>query len=501
MTLFPRLRYCYLLLFIGTLTACQPVDKQKVIHFGLAQAPVTLDPRFATDAASSRINRLLYHALIDFDAQFKPIPDLATWEQLNATTYRFHLGEQGRMFHHGQHLNADDVKATYDFILESRNASPHRGSLINIQQIIVVNADTIDFQLSKPDPLFIGRLGLGIVPAGLIQQQHPFNKQPIGSGEFRFLTWSQNSELHIERIEDKQEIQFLEVKNPTVRALKLRRGELDILQDDLPPELIRWLQQQTGVTVTFGRGTSFAYLGFNLADPTTHNLLIRQAIAYALNRETIIHYMLGDAARLATSILDPQHWAGNPDLEPYPYNPQKARELLQQAGYNAENPLYITYKTSSNPFRIRIATVIQQQLAEVGIIVSLRTYDWGTFYGDIKAGRFQMFSLSWIGIKMPDIFRYAFHSNSLPPNGANRGRLHDTEVDHLIEQAEQTPDLDMQAHYYRQIQTRLHAELPYIPLWYENITLVTRQSITGYHLSPDGNFDSLITTQMMVKPE
>ncbi len=103
----------------------------------------------------------------------------------------------------------------------------------------------------------------------------------------------------------------------------------------------------------------------------------------------------------------------------------------------------LQYKTSTDPVRIRIATVIQQQLADVGIDLQLLSYDWGTFYGDIKAGRFQMYSLAWVGIKTPDIFRYAFYSDSLPPEGANRGRLADARVDQLIEAAEQAATLDI----------------------------------------------------------
>ncbi len=117
---------------------------------------------------------------------------------------------------------------------------------------------------------------------------------------------------------------------------------------------------------------------------------------------------------------------------------------MRQAGYTDERIRCSNYKTSTDPVRVRIATVIQQQLAEVGIDMRLSSYDWGTFFGDIKAGRFQMYSLAWVGIKTPDIFRYAFHSSSLPPEGANRGRLASAAVDRLIEAAEQGATLEAQ---------------------------------------------------------
>ena len=123
--------------------------------------------------------------------------------------------------------------------------------------------------------------------------------------------------------------------------------------------------------------------------------------------------------------------------------------------------------------------------------MALQSYDWGTFYGDIKAGRFQLYSLAWVGIKTPDIFRYAFHSESLPPEGANRGRLSDAAVDRLIETAEHGRDLDAQAAAWREVQARLLEILPYVPLWYEDHVYAIRNDLLGYRLARDGNYDSL----------
>ena len=171
--------------------------------------------------------------------------------------------------------------------------------------------------------------------------------------------------------------------------------------------------------------------------------------------------------------------------------PARARSLLAAAGYDAEHPLQLHYKTSTDPVRLRIATVIQQQLAQAGIDLQLSSYDWGTFFGDIKAGRFQMYSLMWVGIKTPDIFRYAFHSASLPPEGANRGGLDDPVIDHLIDAAGQGATLEEQAAIYRQVQAQLLQQLPYIPLWYEDHVVALRMGIEGYRLAADGNYDGL----------
>lgn len=474
---------------IFLLSACYQPD-ETVIRFGLSTMPITLDPRFATDAVSVRINRLLYRGLTDFNENAEPIPDLAHWQQIDNTHYLFILDNQGRHFHNGNPLTAYDVKATYDFVLDENNASPHRSGLEMIQSIEVLDDNRIEFTLNKIDPLFVGRLGIGIVPEH-IADNTSLSKYPIGSGNFKLLDWSTPSRLVIERIKDKQPVEFLEVKDATVRVLKLLRHELDIVQNELSPELINWLNQRPEVKISKKHGSNFSYIGFQLQDPVTSQLVIRQAIAYALNREEIIHYVMGNSAQLANTLFPPTHWVGNPNLPYYAYQPDKARLLIQQS--DLPQPVHITYKTSNNPFRIRLATIIQQQLKEVGIEVDLRTYDWGTFYGDIKAGNFQMYTLSWVGIKMPDIFHYAFHSTSVPPTGANRGRLNDPAVDKLIEQAEDGSTLPQQQALYRQLQTYLFEQLPYVPLWYEDNVLVTSQRIEGYQLAVDGNYDGLNT--------
>jgi len=489
-----RIFVFYLFISLLLVSACTQ-EKDEAIRFGLESAPVTLDPRFSTDAASYRITRLIYRSLVDFDDNFQFIPDLADWVMLNPKHYRFTLVNTGRQFHHGERVTADDVKATYDHVLEINHASPHRGSIAVIESVEVIDEDTVDFILQHPDPLFPGRLVIGILPVALIDSDHPFNRQPVGSGPVAFQKWPNDGDLLLKRLNDNQLLKFITVKDPTVRILKLMRDELDIIQGDIPREMISWLEEQDKTHIEKARGDTFTYMGFNMADPVTSQLPIRQAIARAINRDEIIEYVMDNTARKAGAMLPPEHWSGNAELTGVEFDPEESRRLLKVAGYDELDPLQIIYKTSNNPFRVRLATIIQYQLKQVGIEVDVRSYDWGTFYGDIKAGRFQMYSLSWVGLKIPDIFRYAFHSTSLPPNGANRGRFMDATVDAMIEAAESKQDLGEQARLYQDLQAYLHEQLPYIPLWYEDNILVTSKDISGYTLASDGNYDGLLTVK------
>lgn len=473
------------------LVACGKTTETDTIKFGLASAPISLDPRFSTDAISSRINRLIYRQLIDFDADSQPVPSLATWEKLSPVHFRFTLQDSFRTFHDGSRLTAADVKATYNSILDSSSASPHRSTLHMIKQVRVVDENRIDFILNQSDPLFPGYLEIGILPADKIASKHPFNTHPVGSGPFEFIAWPDKNNLQLRRLRDRQRVNFLHVRDENTRVLKLLRGELDMLQNDIDSELVKYLQEQPTVKVTTAAGQNFSYLGFNMQDALTGLQDVRRAIAYAIDRQSIVKYLFSGRAVLASALLTPVHWAGHPQLKPYPYAPDTARQLLEKLGYNHENPLTLVYKTSSNPFRIRLATVIQSQLAKVGINVELRTYDWGTFYADIKAGNFQMYSLSWVGINLPDIFRHVFHSASVPPEGANRGRYRNAKVDALLTRAQMEEDTKEQAALYRQVQEIVFKQLPYVPLWFEDHVFVCSNSIKGYVIHADGNYDGL----------
>lgn len=470
-----RVVWAWLMLCSLVLAGCARPSPLQEIRFAIAQAPLTLDPRYATDAASERIDRLIYRPLVDFDANSRPIPALADWRNTDATHYRLTLRQAGRSFHDGSILAAADVVATYRSLLTLKD-SPHSAEFANIASIEAVDANTVDFILRQPDMQFPARLIIGILPARLIAQNHDFAHLPVGSGPFRLVTWDRT--LKLERIADHQTIALEEVRDPTVRVLKLLRGEADLLQGDLPPELVAFLKRQKGVKVKETAGANFSYLGFNLQDPQMKNPLVRRAVALSIDRDAIIRNVLVGGSRPATAILPPEHWAGNPALAPYPHDPQQAKALLKQAGLSL--PLKLVYKTSTDAERVRLATIIQGQLREAGIELEIRSLDWGTFFDDVKHGKFQLYGMTWVGIRTPEIYRLAFHSQSFPPAGANRGRLQDAELDRLIDRQD-----------WLAVTARAHTLLPYVPLWYEGQFAALRSGISGYAPAQDGNWDGL----------
>ena len=480
-----------LALAAAALPGCRRARAEDVLRLGLANGPRNLDPRLATDAASERVNRLLYRRLVEFDAGSRPVPGLAKWKRLSPTWYRFHLGEAGRTFSDGSRLTSADVQATYASILDPATASPHRALLSLIDEIRIPDTERIDFRLRAPDALFPAYLGIGILPAARRPADPPPARAPVGSGPLRFLSWPDPGRVRLARRRDGRILELVTVKDPNVRVMKLLRGEIQWLQNDLPPELVDYLARQDRLRILRTRGVNFSYLGFNLEDPATGRREVRQAIAQAIDRAAILHYLFHDGGRLASGLFPPEHWAGAPEWTALEFDPPRARRLLAAAGYDERRPLRLTFKTSSDPFRLRLAAVFQAQLAQVGIDLRIQSHDWGTFFGDIQAGRFQVYSLTWVGIRTPDLFRYAFHSASLPPRGANRGRYRSLLADRLIETARAEPDLARQAEHYRQLQAHLLEDLPYVPLWYEDQVAAVRRELGGYRVAPDGNYDAL----------
>ncbi|MDP8567621.1 ABC transporter substrate-binding protein [Methylophilus aquaticus] len=457
------------------LSGCQSSSSNNVLVFAVAQAPINLDPRYATDAASERANRLLYQRLVEFDSASHEVAGLSDWQQIDARHYRFHLKPQAAPFHHGQPLTAQDVKATYDSLLALPD-SPHVAEFKHIQRIDTPDARTIDFTLNRPDSHFPARLIIGILPADLVAAGHDFTHQPVGNGPFRLNAWSRS--LVLTRVRDGLQVCFNEVKDPNVRVLKLKRGEADLIQGDLPPELVSYLQAQPGLMVQTAAGANYSYLGINTQADYLRDSKVRQAIAYAIDTDAIIRKVMVPHTRSANAILPPEHYAGNRDLQPYRYQPALSRQLLQSAGIKL--PLTLIYKTSTDAQRVRLATILQAQMREAGIDLHIKSLDWGTFFSDVQQGNFQLYGLTWVGIKTPEIYTKVFASANVPPVGVNRGRYRDSELDRLLA-----------AEDWMAATRRIHSRLPYIPLWYEGQFAAYRPSIQTYAPMPDGNWDGL----------
>jgi peptide/nickel transport system substrate-binding protein len=294
---------------------------------------------------------------------------------------------------------------------------------------------------------------------------------------------------HIERI------RFAVVPDATTQALELQKGSADVAVNALTPDMIDALKRKSGLVVEDGPGTRLNYIVFNMRDPILKDTHVRQAIALSINRPLIIHTLYRDQARLAESILPPQHWAWSEDTEKHPYDPAKANALLDAAGYRRGAGgvrFHLGMKTSTDETVRLLSVIVQQQLAQIGIAVDLRSYEFATFYSDLTKGTFQMAPSRWIGgNEQPDIFHYAYSQASFPPHGSNRGFYANQALDALLDDAAATNDQARQREDYEKVQQILARDLPSINLWYLDTVVIHNKRLANVHTSPSGNFEFL----------
>jgi len=476
-------RHFLALLLSLAVSGCTRAPQPSIV-FAIATPPASLHPLLATDAVSERINELLYRPLVEFDQRGQPVPGVVRWHRHDDRHYALSLASSSAAFNDGKPVTLEDVLQT---LLTARDhpASPHASTLRNIRDIRS-HGEQLVLRLQQPDPRLPEKLHLGVAPAPRLRADRQLARQPLGSGPFVLLSWNEDGGVLLQRRRDGLKIRFNVVPDPTMRALKLLRGEGDLVQNDLPYEMYPLLQNAEAITLAAVPGTTFSYLGFNLRDPLTGDDRLRAAIAHAIDREAIVRHLFMGHARPSNTLLAPGNWAAHPALPSYPHDPARARALLKAMGYGPDQPLRLSFKTSTDPFRVRVAAVLQAQLKAVGIELAISSNEWGTFFGDIKAGRFQMYSLSWVGIRSTDIFRHVFHSESLPPGGANRGRYHSPAVDRLIDRAGRLNESEALP-LYHQIQEHIHRDLVYVPLWHEDNLLLAR-GLAGVIPQADGSY-------------
>ncbi|MGC2210048.1 MAG: ABC transporter substrate-binding protein [Candidatus Korobacteraceae bacterium] len=469
----------------------------------IESSPLNLDPRIGTDAQSERIGELIFEGLLRRDEHFKLQPRLAeSWEIPDPLTYIFHL-RRGVRFHDGRPMTSADVKWTLDSMLNGSVRSAKTSAYRYIDRVEAPDDFTVIIRLKEPYAALLWNLSdgaIGIVPADSGEE---LAQHPIGTGPFRFVSQAQDREVVLERNNQYwgkppglARVRFNVVPDATTRALELRKGSADVEIDALPGDMVVALARQPQLLVERAPGTGYQYLAMNLRDPILKDVRVRQALAYAIDRGPVLHYLWHDMARPANSVLPPQSWAYDPSAKVYPYDAAKARQLLDEAGYPAGPGgvrFHLTMKTSTDESTRLLCAVLQQQLRQVGIALDIRSYEFATFYADVVWGAFQLYSLRWVGgsNQDPDIFENAFDSASFAPRRANRGYYSNPEVDRLIAEASRSVDLSQRAAAYDRIQEILNEDLPYVNLWWADNVLVHSRRLENVQLSPDGSYGFL----------
>ena len=488
-------------------TACSQKPQTDTAVMIIESSPTNLDPRVGTDAQSERIGELIFDALVHRDKNFQLQPWVAErWEIPDPLTYIFHLRHDVR-FHDGRQLTSADVKWTLDSIIAGKPRTPKTATFRFVDHIEAPDQWTVIIRMKEPYASLLWNLSdgaIGIVPAGSGEE---ITRNPIGSGPFKFVSSEQDRQVVIARNDQYwgdhariPRVRFIVVPDTITRALELRKGSADVEINALTADMAVTLQQEPNLVVMRSPGTIYAYLALNTRDPILKDVRVRQALAYAFDRSPMIHYLWRDMAQPAASVLPKQHWAYTDDVRKFPYDPVKARQFLDAAGYKPDVHgirFHLTMKTSTEETTRLLAAVLQQQLREVGIALDIRTFEFATFYADVVKGAYQLHSLRWIGgNEDPDIFEHIFDSASFPPKRANRTYYSNPRVDELIKQGRLTIDQQQRKLIYGEIQRIVAEDQPYINLWYFDNVLVHSKRLKNVELSGSGNYDFLKTAEL-----
>jgi len=494
-------RLALVLSMLGAACTSSARPSGDIIVVALANAPTNLDPGVGTDEASQKLHQLLYRSLLKVDGSLRVVPDLAIrFDTRDSQTFVAEI-PAGVKFHDGREMTSADVVFTFRRFLDPAFRSARKGAYTDLKGIEPIGKYRVAFELKAPSASFPINLIMGIVPVGTGSAAA---RSPIGSGPYRLAEFAPDDHVTLLPFADayggapaNSGLLFKVVPDETMRGLELRKGSVDLVVNDLSPDLVHSLEKDPGLAVFTGPGTDYAYIGFNLRNAVLRDRRVRRAIALAVDQDAIINFLRRGLARPATGLVPSMSWASNTDVQPFRRDVVEAQRLLDEAGFKdpdgagPEPRLRLTLKTSTaEAYRLQ-AAVLQRNLADAGIALEIRSYDFLTLMADVVTGNVQLYTLQYVGVTDPDMLRRAFHSAQTPPIGFNRGHYANETVDALITQATVSLDEAERRRLYGQVQQIVADDVAYVSLWAKTNVAVARANLSGITLSPIAEFTFL----------
>ena len=502
-----------------TLTLLHCAGKQRnenVLVMGRGGDSVGLDPALEDDGESFKVCDNLYDTLVQYKQESTDLePGLAeTWETSpDGLTWTFHL-RKGVKFHDGTDCNADAVvfslRRQYDETLPAHRVEgvfKYWKSMSMSDIVRDVRAPdplTVVIELKQPNAPFLSNLAMNfcaiVSPAAVQKHGKDYFKNPCGSGPFRFREWIKDDRIVLERNPDYwagapklDRLVFRCIPDNAVRLLELKKGTIDGT-DNLIPDFLSEIQQDPNLRFTSQPGMNVGYLALNMDRPPFDNLKVRQAVNHALHKKALVDNLFQGLATPAKNPIPPTMWGYDDDIQPYAYDPAKARDLLAEAGFPNGFQTELWAMSSPRPYMpqpLKIAQAIQADLNAVGIQAKLVTWEWGTYLDKVENGGHPMALLGWIGDNGdPDNFLYVLLDKTVAASkpSQNIAFYRSDELHEILVEARQVSDHARRAALYRKAQEIIHRDAPWVPLVHTTQTAAFRQKVRGFHLHPTGSF-------------
>ncbi|MEQ9635777.1 MAG: ABC transporter substrate-binding protein [Devosia marina] len=479
-----------------------------VLIVGQIAEPQSLDPQVSTAVNDFRILVNIYDGLVRYaDGTLEVEPALATdWTiSDDGLSYTFNLRE-GVNFHDGTPFNAEAVKFNFDRMLDEDHPYYDTGpfplsfNFSAVDSVNVIDEHTVEFVLTEPFAPFLSNLayptGLIVSPQGVMDNVDDYGRNPSGTGPYRFVEWQSNTRVVVEANPDYwdgapalEAVVFRPITDANTRVAEMLSGGIDVMVE-VPPDNVSQFEEDSAFEVYEQAGPHVWYVMLNARYGPFADKLVRQAANYAVNKEALVNEVLQGTATVSDSPIAPAfNWAYNENLEPYPYDPDMAGQLLSQAGVDSpEVTFYVTEGGSGMLDPVTMGTAIQADLEAVGFDVTIETYEWNTFLGIVNPGLGEdvdMAEMAWM-TNDPDVLPFlTLRTGAWPEEGGfNSSYYSNEEVDELLEAARVETDIEARGDLYKQMQEIVYEDAPWIFVanWQQNA--VTTQAVQGFSLQP-----------------
>lgn len=504
-------------------------SEDQVLVFARGGDSESLDPGSTTDGESSRVTRQILESLLDFDKEsFEIKPGLAhDWDiSEDGLTYTFYL-EEGVTFHDGTDFNAEAVKTNFERWADPNHeyAFTDEGFVYNIygtmfggfegdeghviDEINAVSEHEVEFVLKEPLGFFLQNLAMSYFaitsPAALEEYGPDITENPVGTGPFKFNNWSKNDSIVLDKFEDYRveglpkldQVIFQVIPDNSARLIALQSGEIDMM-DGLNPDDAAGLEGEEGIELLTRGENNFGYVGFHTQKEPVDQKEVRQAINYAIDKQAIADALYAGYATTAKNPLPPSYLGYNDGVEGYEYNPDRARELLEEAGHAEGLEIELMISPTARPYMPdpeTVAQIVQENLSEVGIELTITSHEWAPYLELTEQGEHQMYILGWSGTNGdPDYFLSSLlHSSNI--GSSNNTFYENSEVDDLLNQAKRAVDQDERADLYMQAQELISEDSPMVTLVHSTPVMAISSNVQNYVPHPSTS-ESLAEVQL-----
>jgi peptide/nickel transport system substrate-binding protein len=482
---------------------------------GLVAEPVNLDPPQVTDLNSNRVGRRIVETLVTFpEESTQVVPGLAdSWTiSKDGLQYTFKL-RRGITFHDGTPLNAEAVKFSIERQINPNHPAYKLGKYPfanfffgNVKAVEVLSEERVAFLLNEPRASFLAILTAGaasiVSPTAVMKWGPDYPTRPVGTGPFRFASWDRGQRVVLEKNPTYwkypvkvERVIYRPIVEDQARLTELLTGTLDVIVG-VPADFVGQLEQNPKITLLKQVGAHVWYLGMNNQKKPFDDKRVRQALNYAVNKDAIVKDVLKGTGASSRGPVLPGTWGADPALKAYPYDPERAKKLLAEAGYpnGFSTTLWVPESGSGMQAPVAMSTVMQSNLKAVGVNVALQTMEWGAYLAKLRTKEQELFALSWMaGTEDPDMVMYPLlHSSQWTPVGPNRALYKNPRFDALLQQARVTTDQAKRAQLYREAQRILVDDAPWVFVDHEIQIAALSKRVQGFKLHP--SFDLRVET-------